>query len=38
MSVLYDPLFYVCIATCMTVIYLSTLTGLSGDTDIYESF
>ena len=38
MFVLYDPIFYLCIATCVTVIYLSALTDLGGDTDIYESF
>jgi hypothetical protein len=36
MFFLYDPMFYVCIATCVTVIYLSALAGSGSDDSLIE--
>jgi hypothetical protein len=38
MFFLSDPIFYVCIAACLTVIYLSALAGSGRDSGINESF
>ena len=38
MFFLFDPMFYVCIATRVTVIYLSALAGSGFDDGVNEGF
>lgn len=38
MFFLYDPMFYICIATSVTVVYLAALAGSGRDSGANETF